>query len=406
MRYKINSSTDNILMRATGIMQTGRPSVLELLLVTVLWVSIPSWTFAQPNIWATAYYAGWKQGWVNNGHLPAEEIDYSAVTHISHFSLVPKADGTLDAEVNSIRELNSSEVLTRAHAAGKKVMISVGGWGSDAGFRGATGTSHLSLFVMNLVTFMKTRGYDGIDVDWEVLESSDADQFIRFITTLRNALDRQNPRPLLTAAAGSQPEIFARIHQHFDQINIMTYDMSGAWPGWMTWHNAPIYDGGYRFKNAGRRVPSADAMVDMFVAAGVPTKKLGIGVDFYGYVWRGGTGTSTEGATKPGQNWELPPAVQANVPYHEIMEQFDRPELRRWDTTAQAAYLSIDKSGSADDMFVSFDDETTVRKKFEYVRWKGLGGLIIWELGGGYRPELPKGKRDLLLQAVKQALHQ
>jgi chitinase len=359
---------------------------------------------AQQELWATAYYAGWKQGWSNNGHLPAEDIDYSAVTHIVHFSLVPEADGTLDAASNSIREANSTELLRRAHEMEKRVLISVGGWASDEGFRGATSTANLPAFVTNLVAFMTLRGYDGIDIDWEPLRPSDAPQYIALITALRAALDNVQPRPLLTAAVGWEAEIIGEVHQHFDQINIMTYDMSGAWPGWVTWHNAPIHDGGFVFPSTGRAVPSADGDIERFLAAGIPARKLGIGIDFYGYVWRGGDGTPTGGATEPRQRWNVPPSVRSNVPYHTIMEDYHQPSRYRWDSSAHAAYLQIDNPGSADDMFVSYDDETTVRMKFAYARSRGIGGVFIWELGGGYRPDLPPGRRDDLLQEVKKAL--
>jgi chitinase len=33
-----------------------------------------------------------------------------------------------------------------------------------------------------------------------------------------------------------------------------------------------------------------------------------------------------------------------------------------------------------------------------------LGGVMIWELGSGYRASQPSGQRDPLLQAVKQSL--
>jgi GH18 family chitinase len=39
----------------------------------------------------------------------------------------------------------------------------------------------------------------------------------------------------------------------------------------------------------------------------------------------------------------------------------------------------------------------------EFVRVKGIGGMIIWELSGGYRSDQPGGQRDRLLQAVKTA---
>ncbi|HWP82733.1 MAG TPA: glycosyl hydrolase family 18 protein, partial [Bacteroidota bacterium] len=364
----------------------------------------PSLGYAQSDIWVSAYYAGWMQGYANNGRLPAQKIDYSTFTHIIHFSLVPRTDGTLDSDANSITLINSQELVTRARAAGTKVIISVGGWASDVGFRGATSSANLSRFINNLISFMQSRGYDGIDIDWERLESSDASQYVTFITQLRNALDTITPRPLLTAAVAWQPSILAQVHDKFDQINIMSYDYSGAWPGWVTWHNAPIYDGGYTFPSTGKPVPSIDGHVGSFVSSGIPASKLGIGIDFYGYVWNGGDGTSNGGVTDPRQSWSTAPTVQGNVPYYTIMDTYYQTQYYKWDNSAQVSYLSINNPGSANDKFISYDDELTAKKKVEYARAKKIGGVIIWELGGGFRANMPAGQQDPLLQAIKEAL--
>src|SRR6185503_4179736 len=103
----------------------------------------------------------------------------------------------------------------------------------------------------------------------------------------------------------------------------------------------------------------------------------GVGIDFYGYVWSGGSGTPAGGATEPRQSWSTYPSVQANVPYYTIMQDYYTSSNYRWDASAQAAYLSIDNAGSSADKFISYDDQTSVRKKFEYARSKGIGGLII-----------------------------
>ncbi|KAF0142156.1 MAG: fibronectin type III domain-containing protein, partial [Stygiobacter sp.] len=134
--------------------------------------------------------------------------------------------------------------------------------------------------------------------------------------------------------------------------------------------------------------------------------KLGIGIDFYGYVWNGGNGTTTGGVTKPRQTWTSDPWVQGNVPYYTIMQDYYQPQYYNWDDAAKASYLSIDNSGSTNDKFISYDDEKTVQAKFDYARTKGIGGLIIWELGGGYyRANQSAGQKDVLLQAVKNALN-
>ena len=41
--------------------------------------------------------------------------------------------------------------------------------------------------------------------------------------------------------------------------------------------------------------------------------------------------------------------------------------------------------------------------KVKYARGKGFGGVIIWELGGGYDDARPPGQRDELLQHVRSA---
>ena len=210
-------------------------------------------TRVHAGLWNSAYYAGWMQG-----YLPAQEVDFTAMTHVIHFSVVPKADGRLDSEVNAITLANSTDVVARAHAAGVKVLISVGGEDSAHGFRGAASAANRLRFVTNLVSFASSRGYDGVDLDWEPLDAADVGLYSNLVTDLRVALNALSPRPLLTAAVGSQPALFASLQSRFDQINLMTYSFSGPYSGWVTWFNSPIYDGGYRFPSTGQLVPSAD----------------------------------------------------------------------------------------------------------------------------------------------------
>src|SRR5260370_25845228 len=137
---------------------------------------------------------------------------------------------------------------------------------------------------------MSTYAYDGVDIDWEPMDAADALQYTNLVNGLRAKLDAFPQHHLLTAAVASQPALFASLQHQFDQINLMTYDLSGPWSGWVTWFNAPLYDGGYHFASTGALGPSADGMVTNFMAAGVAAGELGIGVDFYGRVWGGGGG--------------------------------------------------------------------------------------------------------------------
>ena len=334
--------------------------------------------------------------------MPATSIDFAAVTHIIHFSLVPNSDGTLDSSANSLTSANSSDIVSHAHAAGKKVIVCVGGAGNQTGFQGSTTNANRATFISNLVNLMSARGYDGIDIDWEPLDPGDANQFTNFVNGLRTALNAINPRPLLTAAIASPPtppSLIALVQSQFDQINLMTYDLSGPYPGWVTWFNAPIYDGGYKFPSTGGLVPSADGMVNSMTSAGVPSGKLGIGIAFYGWIWSGGTGTSTGGAALPRQGWTTAPTTTQQS-YNTIISTYYQSNLYRWDTNAQVAYLSIDNSGSSNDKFISYDDTRTCQSKVSYARNRHLGGVMIWELAQDHHA----GQPDPLLQSIKQAL--
>lgn len=355
------------------------------------------------DIWVGAYLGAWNHfapPGGNWGHIPTDEIDWDAFTHLFYFSLFAYEDGSLSPieMYHTFSPDRINAIISAAHQHNKPVLFSVGGWGNYEGFSSAIQPENRNNFISNLISVMQTWGFDGIDIDLEPIKNGDEQNYIDFITELHRQLQRvETPlgyRPLLTAATIWKPEIFAELHEKFDQINLMTYDYSGAWGGWVSWHNAPVYDGGNVFESTGRALPSAENSVTIFTDAGVPMEKLGIGIDFYGYIWRGFV-------TAPLQNWVTPPIVSPNIPYYKIMEDHFDEKFYRWDEKAHAAYLSIEGSLPLENKFVSYDDEKSIRSKIEFIRQRGIGGAIIWELSGAHFKNAQQGKKDPLLQAVK-----
>ena len=350
-----------------------------------------------PEIWVAGYYPSWRQS-----RLAPQDIDFGAVTHLMHFGVVPRPDGTLDAAVNLMTPANVAGAVEAAHAAGKKILFTVGGQDSRARFEGAISDGHRNAFAAALVKYMRDNGYDGIDIDMEDLPAGDARDYAKFIKRLRGEMNAFVPRPLLTAAALWQPALFASLAAEFDQINLMTYNLSGPYPGWVVWHNGSLYDGGRRFPNGRARLPSVDGLAASFLAAGVPRRKLGVGLSFNGCVWSGGE------VSRPGQGWTTPPSIKS-VPYYSLAETYHITEHDRaspgyhWDAAAQAAYLSIEGARPGEEQFVSYANAEAAEKMISYVRGRGMGGMIIWDLAAGYRPDQPARQRDVLLQAVKKA---
>lgn len=348
----------------------------------------PADATAPRSIWVTGYYAGWMEG-----HLPVTAVDFDALTAIVHFSIVPNADGTtFDTTSNGVTAAQTTRVVSAAHAAGKKALLCIGGAGTHAGFSAWMAPSRRAAFVAKIVEAMKAGDYDGVDLDMEPVSKADAADFIPFVRALRAAMTAVKPGLLLTAAVGWNDAVFGPIVDQFDQINLMTYDLSGAWDGWETWHNAPLHDGGRTFASTKAPMPSCEGEVAAATKGGAPKAKVGIGMVFYAYVWKGANGPNQPiaGVT-----------VEANMAYHTMMDTLWSASAERWHAGVEAPYLSIGSGASG--KFVSYDDPRSISAKIDWVRSKGLGGVIVWELGGGYRPTQPVGKRDVLLQAVKSA---
>ncbi|MFZ1082070.1 MAG: glycoside hydrolase family 18 protein [Candidatus Kryptoniota bacterium] len=347
--------------------------------------------------WVTAYYGGWELGDGGNGYLPVSDVDFTAITDVVHFCLVPKADGTLDSTGNGISRAGSAALVKAAHAAGTKVLISVGGAYTEPGFVGATSSENLNKFVYNLVGFMVQRKYDGIDIDWEPINPQDYEQFKIFVSTLRGVIG-QHYLLTTTAVQGYGP-LMASMQNYFDQINIMTYDLSFPSQGWITWYSGALYQNGVTFPSTGGPLPACDNIVSTFISAGVVRNKIGIGIEFGGSIWKGGLTSDGKGVTGPGQSWEVAPTIIPDVPYYIIMRDYYSPERYHWDQGAQSSYLSIDSASAVKDYFISYDDAKDISAKITYVKKNNLGGVIIYELGMGY---LGKGKNPLL-DAVKAA---
>jgi len=368
-----------------------RNGISPLLFILVALFLVVNTVFPQTQPWVSGYYAGWMVKFCS-----PSEIDYTALTHVIHFSAAPNSDGTINGSINGLwgqsdYEATTIDLIARTHNAGKKVILSLGGWYTESSWVGAVSSANVDKFLNNIMYEVQRWGYDGVDIDWEPLDNKTA--FVGFIPKLRAKLDSVNPDYLLTVPCypPSGYNHFATIHGMIDQINIMTYDMSGPWPGWVAWHNSPLYNGGYTFPSTGGPLPSSALEVTR-LAQYAPMEKIGIGICFYGWIWHG--------VYQPRQDLSTYTSLQANIPYFELMNTYGTSN-RQYDYGAEAPYLSYDLSGTSNDLFIPYEDAQSIAAKVSYIK-SNIGGMIIWELAGGY--ERGATVPDVLLQAVKNAV--
>ncbi len=336
----------------------------------------------------TSYYAARDEA---QGILVPGSVDFAAVGEVLHSSARPNMDGTLDTNTESLTAEDSMALIQGAHAAGKRVLLSIGGHDSQAGFAASMGGGQLGTFVQNILSLVAQRGYDGVDLDMEPIGPENDQDYSRLVADLRKGLPAGAG---LTAATANEPALFAQIQDQLDEINVLTYSLAGTYQGWETWYDSPLYTGGAVFMSTGKPLPSCDALVQSFLAAGVKPSKLALGIHFYGDVWTGATGP----------NQPLTGVTLDQQSYTTIEGQYASMAMYHWDPNVQGSFLSIDMPGTMNDKFIPFDDAMVVAAKVAYARMRGLGGVFVWELGGDYDGTKPAGMQDPLLSAVTQAI--
>ncbi|TSC32683.1 glycoside hydrolase family 18 protein [Corallococcus sp. Z5C101001] len=342
--------------------------------------------------WVSGYYTGW-----NADDYPPEKVDFSALTHILVGRVIPKADGTLSTQFDNDRGPEIARTLARrAHAAGRKAIIMVGGSGEHDGWVGAASDANRAKFVTRLLKAVDDFGYDGLDLDWEPVKQEDRPNLLALVKALRQA----RPNMLLTFPIhwintnfpDDADPWFARLAPYFDQMNLMSYEMIGAWDGWKSWHTSALRG------EQGLHPTSIASSLELWVQAGIPKAKLGMGIPFYGLAWRHITGPY-----QPFTDWSDYVGGDNSFTYKKIL-RYSKQGTYRWDAKAQASYVTFAPDKQVEDgtvTWISYDSPQAIAAKGAFVKQEGYGGTILWTLNQGCTD--PATGDNPLLDAVKKA---
>jgi chitinase len=338
--------------------------------------------------WSMGYYASWQAD-----RYPIDSIEWSGLTHVAMSFYEPQADGSL--ELLSGDPALGQTLVAAAVAHGVAPVASIGGSDSAPSFRTATEADVLDAFVASLVALLDA-GYQGIDIDWEPLETTDEARAIQIAERVRAA----RPSVLMTIPVGivniNIPQDlsgYPALAAAYDQMNLMSYGMSGAWEGWKSWHSSPLYQEDLATPT------SIDSTVSLYEAAGVPLAKLGVGIGFFGLCYG-------PPVTAPDQALDGATilASDGDMSFTRIMAIFDSA-ARQWDPLARVPYLSFTADAAPDGCtYLSYEDEQSIAEKADYLEARGLGGVIEWEINEGVVADAPAGERDPLLLAIRDQI--
>ena len=277
-----------------------------------------------------------------------------------------------------------------------KLLVAVGGWTGSGRFSDVALTPEsrraFAESAVDVVIRQQRGLFDGIDIDWEYpvggglaansKRPEDRRNFTLLLEELRRQLDAQGERDgkryLLTAATGAGPSHATnieldRVAAVLDWFNLMTYDYHAG--SRIAHFNAPLY------ASAGDPTPqlSLDASVRRYRDAGVPPKKIVVGVPFYGRSYgrvpAANRGLFQEAGGPPPREWGA-----GELDYDALTRK--RPEAdgfrRFWHPDARVPWLYKESTG----VWITYDDVQSIGQKADYARQRGLGGVMAWELGG------------------------
>ncbi|HTP07642.1 MAG TPA: glycoside hydrolase family 18 protein [Anaerolineae bacterium] len=343
-----------------------------------------------------AYYPSW--GVYARKYSPAN-IPVQQLTHINY------AFGKVDPDTlqcvlfdpqTDSNNLSDFRLMKQAYPH-FKVLLSIGGWTLSGSLSDAalTPESREKLVKSCIDLFI---GYypdviDGFDIDWEypvgggvetnIYRPEDKHNMTLLMQEFRRQLDvlgKQNGHTyLLTAAVPASPSLadhfeLKELSGILDWMNLMAYDFHGAWSK-STNFNAPLY----KAKDDPDGTNNVDAAVKYYLAAGVPPKKLNVGVPFYGRGW----------GEVPAQNHGLyqstgnPPIGTYTYGYYDY---WDLPThyvdkngfVRYWNDEAKVPWLY----SPTEKTFITYDDPESIGFKADYIVDNGLGGAMAWDLSG------------------------
>lgn len=343
-----------------------------------------------------AYYSSWKV----YSTCKIEDIDPTLFDVLIYAFAGLNTDGTIrvlddwaDIQLQGFKKFNE----LKARNPRLKTLLAVGGWNE-----GSTKYSDMvrmpemrRSFINSCRTFIKSYGFDGIDLDWEYPcrrggAPEDKKNLTALLKEVRLEFDKRGDIFTMAVAAGvSNMDVYdiPALSKYLDHIHIMAYDFHSHTDG-RTGANAPLHS---------QDSLNVEASVNAWIAKGADPSKLTLGLGAYGHSFTlanpasHGIGAPSTGPGLPG------PLSQASGTLFcsEVVKyQQQQGWTKEWSEEQQVPY------SYHGNQWVGYDDSQSLRLKVKFAKLKGLSGVMVWSLDmDDPRGEL--GVKFPLIKAVK-----
>ncbi|XP_058462162.1 probable chitinase 2 [Malaya genurostris] len=260
-----------------------------------------------------------------------------------------------------------------------KVILAIGGWneGSEKYSLMAESEETRNAFADHALRFLVQYGFDGLDVDWEYPTMrgglpEDRENFVLLLEALHTKFEHR--KKLLTIAMSGSTSVIQEAYnltaicEILDFINLMGYDYSVRQK---TSVDAPLYS------DTTTKSESVDSAISFIRKSGCPLSKIHLGISTMAKTYtlkpeavnRVSPGSDVKGPGRAGPFTKSAGVLGYNELCQMLMDS-------KW-TVKPMRNVGV-KIAALDDQWVTFDDRETVAEKAQYVKSKGLGGVMFW----------------------------
>ena len=342
------------------------------------------------------------------GYLPywsldsAKYIQYDKLTDIAYFGLYINPDGTfkekvLDDEGYEILEpgyknwkenKTVDEIISNAKKNGVRVALTVIAHDDEDNDTFLNCRECWSVLMENVKKELKNKGLSDVNLNFEYAEYTDdkmALKFTEFVKYVNDELDKSFSDSFLVVSAFADSAVKPRISssllelgRNSDGIFIMAYDFHRPTSD-QAGPVAPI-DGTYANSDY-----DINTMLKDFLSKISPNKLI-MGIPYYGYNWV--VENEDRYAKRIEGNEER--GYSESLVYDKILRDLEELNIKPlWDENAQVPFYSYTSPSTGSIRQVYYENEDSLRIKYQITKNNSLAGIGIWALGyDGDRSEL------------------
>lgn len=241
-----------------------------------------------------------------------------------------------------------------------KVILGIGGYKRE-GFSEMTGDKKKrKTYVKKIKHIVDSLGLDGVDFDWEFPTTTDGghtaspkdkENYVNLVKDLRKALGKDKWISYFSLPYGAFID-HKKMVPYVTYVHVSGYNVYNPKKGERLYHQSALYPS----KKVGSMCVRNGIARHMDL--GVPKEKILLGIPFYG---RG---------IEP-----FPSYLDCNkfAKYSGDLKIF-------WDEEAQAPYY-LNENG---DLVLGFDDERSIKAKFDFIRANDIPGVFVWNYDSDY----------------------